>query len=270
MMSTIGKTQWWATIAVAVLVSCGVVKRLEAELILGGTATFTFDEALAQSVSPVYDLNAVFKGTQSYIETLDSSNPGDPFDQVTGTTSTVTFAVNGTTPAVITGRPNNAATTLDYDANDLLGSWTAGTDIGAFLLGGEQIGIQGMTRWVGDFTGSLLFGDFAVRHAPGRANGVRSGLVLTSNVDFANATFADLANIQSSVSAQSISITGDLLYADGFALLTNDPTDAGQRFGTFMLNLTTVPEPSTGLLGLGALAMVAVRARRRRDKLRAE
>jgi hypothetical protein len=232
------------------------------DLVIGGTARFTFDEAVSGASTPINTLQAVFVGTQSRAETL--SGVGDPLDSVNGSLKTITFQINGETPAAITGRPNNAQTTLNYNPSDVLGSWTAGTDFGAFLGGGEQIGLQSMTRWGGDFTGSLLFGDFAIRHAPGRANGVLSGLVLTSNIDFADATYADLANVTLTASSSSLKITGDLLYSSGFALLTNDPTDVGVRFGSFEVNaFTAVPEPSAAVLlvTIGALSI-----RRRRDK----
>ena len=106
-------------------------------------------------------------------------------------------------------------TTLDYNTADVLGSWTPGSDLGAFLSGGEQIGLEGMSRWTGDYTGVLLFGDFAIRYAPGRVGQVRdgntlSGLVITSNIDFANATFLDIANAIITSTSSVLTITGDL------------------------------------------------------------
>jgi hypothetical protein len=220
-----------------------------ADLITGGSATFTFDQALYGVASPINNLTDVFKGTQSRTDCLNGTG-SDPFDSVVGTEKTITFLINSGTPASITGRPNNAATTLNYDVANPLTSWGAGLDSGAFLaLGtGEQIGLQSMTRWTGDFTGVLLFGDFAIRNAPGRIGGGRSGLVLVSNIDFPNATFADLANINISATATSLNISGDLLYSNGFGLLTGG-VGVGEKFGTFQINaLTAVPEPGAVLL----------------------
>ncbi|MCA9199608.1 MAG: PEP-CTERM sorting domain-containing protein [Planctomycetales bacterium] len=232
--------------------------------ILGGTAEFTVNEQLVAAATPLTTLNAIFAGQQSYSQTLDAADAGNPFDAIVGTEKTFTLMVNGDSPAAIEGRPNNAATDLDFDPNDLLGSWTPGTDVGALLLGGEQVGLQGMTRWQGTFDGVLLFGDFAVRYSPTRTDAIRSGLVLVNNVDFANTTYADLANISSHVSDSSILISGDLLFAEGFASLTNDPSDVGVQFGTFELNLTTVPEPtSLAIVGFGCVAMLSLRRRSR-------
>ena len=234
------------------LMSC---KFSVAGLILGGTVTFTFDESLSNAATPFSDVNAVFKGTQSYADVIAGVG-ADSFDNVNGSQKTVTFSINGATPANITGRPNNAATTLDYNASNLLGSWTPGTDIGAFLSGGEQIGIQSMTRWSTGL-GNVLLGEFAVRYAPGRIDATRSGLVLVSNIDFANAAYADLANVNIVATEGSLGITGDLLYSDGFALLSGDPSDVGVKFGTFQINaITAVPEPSSVLLSLIATGVV--------------
>jgi hypothetical protein len=251
-------------IFVGILVFGSTVQQARADLIIGGTATFTFDEALSGASTPLNSLDAVFTGTQSRAETL--SGAGDPFDSVSGSEKTITFSINGATPATIVGRPNNAATTLDYDASNVFGSWTpAGTDFGAFLSGGEQIGLQSMTRWRGDFGGSLMFGDFAIRYAPGRIDGTRSGLVLVSNIDFANATYADLANITTVATDSALNISGDLLYSNGFSLLTGDPTDVGVKFGSFQINaITAVPEPGSGLLVIGAAVLFTARRRVRR------
>jgi hypothetical protein len=235
-----------------------------ADLVTGGTATFMFDEALSAAATPLNTLSHVFKGTQSYADCLAGTG-SDPFDFVNGSQKTVTFSINGVSPAAITGRPNNAATTLDYDANNPLGSWEGGTDIGAFLSGGEQIGLQSMTRWTGSFTGVLLFGDFTIRNAPGRIGGGRSGLVLVSNIDFANATYADLANISVNATPTTLTISGDLLYSDGFAVLTNDPTDVGVKFGTFQINAVAIPEPGIGLVVSGWGLLLAVYRRRRSE-----
>lgn len=231
-----------------------------AALIIGGTATFTFNEALSGASTPLNSLDAVFTGTQSRAETL--TGLGDPFDSITGSEKTVTFSINGASPATIVGRPNNAATTLNYNSSNLLGDWLPGADSGAFLSGGSQIGLQSMTRWSGNFTGSLIFGDFAIRYAPGRVGGARSGLVLTSNIDFANATYADLANMTTTLNPTSFTIVGDLLYSNGFALLTGDPSDVGVKFGTFRIDASTVPEP-TSVCMLAVTALSSVMSRRR-------
>jgi hypothetical protein len=159
-------------------------------------------------------------------------------------------------------------TTLDYNTADVLGSWTPGSDLGAFLSGGEQIGLEGMSRWTGDYTGVLLFGDFAIRYAPGRVGQVRdgntlSGLVLTSNIDFANATFLDIANAIITSTSSVLTITGDLVISDGFKVLDSSAV-LGADVGDISLTASTVPLP--GALPLLASGIAGLFAARRRGR----
>jgi hypothetical protein len=251
-----------AVLCLGVVVCSLLANFAQGALVIGGTATFTFDESLSGAATPLSVLDSVYKGTQSRTDVINGIG-ADPFDSVVGSQKTVTFSINGSAPATIAGRPNNGPTTLDYTAGDLFNSWSPGADLGAFVIGGEQIGIQSMTRWTGAF-GTLIFGDFAIRYAPGRTNATRSGLVLTSNIDFADAAYADLANITTSATGSALTISGDLLYSDGIALLTGDPADVGVKFGTFQINaITAVPEPSSVLLVVLAGAGCAIRSRKR-------
>jgi hypothetical protein len=124
-----------------------------------------------------------------------------------------------------------------------------------------------MQRWTGPFTGVLLYGDFALRYVPSRAGttvggGLLSGLVLTSNIDFTNASWADLANASITFQDQTLSISGDLLISGGLKALDPAAT-AGEKFGTFSFVGSTIPEPSTEMLG--ALFPLSVVLRRRRS-----
>ncbi|MEX0670251.1 MAG: hypothetical protein WD060_07330 [Pirellulales bacterium] len=91
--------------------------------------------------------------------------------------------VNGTTVTDPAGR-NRQTSTLDYDPNDVLGSWTASTNSGFVTSGGEQIGFDGVTmnaagQEIGG--GNFLWGDFALRRDPTRGG---DGLVLVNNYTF--------------------------------------------------------------------------------------
>jgi hypothetical protein len=234
--------------------------------IVGGNAVFSIDQAAFGSLSNITTLNAFFDNSETRSQLLANAAPGDGF-----TLPDIDFGVNVgalTDPDGPGGRTLQT-TSLDVDLGDILGSWSPATlDIGAFVSGGEQIGLEGMTRWTGNFTGSLLFGDFAIRYAPGRTGVVRngntlSGLVVTSNIDFANATFLDIANATISGAGSTLSVLGDLVISDGYAAL--DPSAVlGGDVGDISLSAAVVPLPATlPLLGSAVGALLAARRRRR-------
>ena len=209
----------------------------------------TITEGLASSVDT---FDAYFDATATRAQTLSDPAPGNAPFVVNGTAVTVVDPIRpyGVT-ASITGRTPQV-TTLQFDSSDVLGSWSLSNDSFGFTGNttlGEQIALTSMQRWTGPFTGSLLYGDFALR----RTSATR--LALTSNIDFLNAEFAQILNPTISVSADTLTISGDLLMDQGLSLL--DPTAVpGTDFGTFTLTATiqAVPEPSTAaLIGLGVL-----------------
>lgn len=223
-----------------------------------GNAVLSIDEAESGANTALTSLVAFFGSTESRNDCL--SGPGVPF-----TASNLPFPAM---PAVVTNPPGRTlqATNVDLDSADILGSWTPATsDFGSFVIGGEQIGLGGMMRWTGTFTGILIFGDLAMRHSPSRTGVVRhgntlSGLVLTSNIDFQNAAYADIANITiSPVVNHQFTITGDLVYSEGFALLTGDAEDAGVDFGNFTFTGTLVsdelPQPEISRLPSGDIQL---------------
>jgi hypothetical protein len=232
----------------------------------GGNAVFSIDEAAFGAKSNITTLDAWFDNSRTRTELLSNPAPGDGF-----TLPDIDFAVNvGSLPDPDgPGGRTLQMTTLDVDLADVLGSWSpAPLDIGAFVSGGEQIGLEGMMRWTGNFTGALLFGDFAIRYAPGRTGVVRdgntlSGLVVTSNIDFANATFLDIANATISGAGGTLSIIGDLVISDGFKVLDASAVLGGD-VGDFELTAAVVPVPATlPLFGSAAAALLALRRRRR-------
>jgi hypothetical protein len=212
-----------------------------ADTLVSGTAVFSINEAASAANTPVTTLSAFFGSTETRDQIL--SAPGVPF-----TPSTLSFPAQPYAISNPTGRTLQATNT-NLDPADLLGSWTpVANDFGPFVVGGEQIGLSGMMRWTGTYTGVLLFGDFALRYSPSRTGVVRhgntlSGLVLTSNIDFVNAAYADLANVTiSPLSNNQFTITGDLVYSDGFSALTGDPNDNGIDFGNFTFTGTLAPD----------------------------
>lgn len=236
----------------------------------GGSSVLNLNQAQSAASTPVTTVTGLFGNSETRTFILAAPDgtgmPSFPFPPATPLP--LAAAVNIGSFVNPEGRTIQSST-LNYDPSNLFGTWAPATDLGAFVSGGEQIGLEGMTRWTGAFPGTLLFGDFAIRYSPSRVGVVRngntlSGLVLTSNIDFANAAYADIANATISSNPSLLSISGDLVYSDGFATLTGDPTDAGVLFGTFSLTATPVPEPTSMLFAaVGGAAFVVRRLRRR-------
>lgn len=228
-----------------------------------GTATINFDTAAMADHAPYRTIDGVFGLTEDYNTMVSGSLPS------IAPSGSVTFDLNFGTSTAPYGRVYES-TNLDLNPADILGSWGTSTDTGYFLsLGsGEQIGFGGGVRVTGDYTGILVFGDFALRYSPSRVGGENnlSGLVLTSSAGgFANAVFANVANASISFVNDTLSIEGDLLFAEGAALLAAGFPDVQDfKFGTISLTASAVPEPSSYALIFGTSVFALAFTRRRR------
>jgi hypothetical protein len=230
--------------------------------IAGGSATMTFDLPTFLGQSPLNTFDAAFGITETRDQLLNLPGNSPSASQIW-----VTNPVGTPSP---TGRTIQG-TTLTIDPSNVLGTWGAvASDFGAFAIGGEQIGFGGMTRWTLDpgIPGVLLFGDWALRYSPARAGtfagsttNIRSGLVLTSNIDLANATFVDIGNANILVTGNTLSITGDMLLSDGLIALGFPQSNLGLDAGDFNFTATLVPAPGAAVL-LGAGGLLAARRRR--------
>jgi len=241
-----------------------VAKDAEAVTITGGSAAITFTEGVASGIS---HFDAYFNASATRAQTLSDPAPGNAtFTRPTANTVQLTDPVRpgGVTPSPFPGTPGSTRspqkTTLDINPSNVLGTWSTSNDAFAFVGNstlGEQIALTSMTRWTGPFTGSLIYGDFALRYTG-------SKLVLASNIDFLNAAFADIGSPVISVSGNTLTITGDLLVGGGLNVL--DPTAIpGTDFGDFSLTATLVPEPSSIILASTAgVGLIAIGWRRRR------
>jgi len=193
-----------------------------------GSATIAFDLPVLLGETPLNQLDAVFGITETRDQLL--SLPGNNPSPV------ITWELNLPGTPSPTGRLIQA-TTLVISHDNVLGTWQPGNDVGPFLSGGEQIGFGGMTRFTLDpgINGILLFGDWALRYAPGRADGLRSGLVLTSNIDFPSAVFADIGSASITANEDQITINGDVLVSDGLIVLGFPPSNYLLDIGNFSL-----------------------------------
>jgi hypothetical protein len=217
--------------------------------VTGGSAAFTLTEGTAASI---FEFDAYFDDTRTRAQVLADAAPGNaPFVE-TATSVTLSDPIRPYgVVASITGRTPQV-TTLEFDDSDVMGTWNLSNDGFGFTGGttlGEQIALTGMHRYTGPFTGSLLYGDFALRRTSA------TELKLTSNIDFVNAEFASIINPTISVVGNILTISGDLRIDQGLQLL--DPgAVAGTDFGDFTLTATiqAVPEPSAlALVGLAAM-----------------
>lgn len=241
-------------------------ERAFAVTIASGSATLTITEGKANSID-VFD--AYFDQTATRAQTLSNPAPGNaPFTTPSASVVQLVDPIRpgGVVPAGYPGTPGSTRspqlTTLDINPSNVLGTWSTSNDAYAFVGNstlGEQIAFTSMQRWTGPFTGSLLYGDFGLRFTG-------SNLVLTSNIDFLNAAYADIGNPQISVVGNTLTITGDLLIAGGLAVL--DPSAVpGTNFGTFSMTATLVPEPASVALGvMGGIGMLALARSRRTSR----
>jgi len=205
----------------------------------GGSASLSFDLPILLGQSPLNSFDASFGITETRNELL--ALPGNNPD------SAVSWNINPLGTPSPTGRLIQG-TSLTIDPNNVLGTWGEVTsDAGPFVSGGEQIGFGGITRWTLDpgIPGVLLFGDWGLRYSSSRAGtlagstrNIRSGLVLTSNIDFPNAAFADIGNVSIAVKGNTLSITGDLLISDALIVLGFPSSNLGLDVGDFSLTAT--------------------------------
>lgn len=257
----------------------GVAQVMAGSVVSGGTATITLTEGNAASLGW---LDAHFNDKVTRGGCLANPAPGNAYfnrlSGVSGTLGTGTSVGLPGTPGVVhvidpirpygripvpplpdtfPGVPGQSRsrqlTTLEIEPSNILGTWSPSNDSYAFVGNstlGEQIALTSIQRWGGPFTGVLVYGDFAIRYVPGRAGVVTggrvlSGLVLTSNIDFLNAAWADIGNATITSDGRTLSISGDLLTSGGLFVL--DPTAVpGTMFGTISITakLRLIPIPA--------------------------
>ncbi|WP_197451754.1 PEP-CTERM sorting domain-containing protein [Rosistilla oblonga] len=240
-----------------------VAPQVHADVIVSaGTAEITLNEGVSLPIS-VFD--AYFDDLASRSQALSDPAPGNAgfIDNGGSVTLIDPIRPHGDIPLSGDGRARQSTTLTIEDVSDVLGSWSLSNDNGLFVGGstlGEQIALTSLQRWTGPFVGSLTYGDFALRYTGSR-------LVLTSNIDFVDAAFAEIGNPNIDIAGETLSISGDLLV--GEALAAFDQTSLGADFGDINFTATlhqtaAVPEPSSALMLAAGIGSAALMRRRRR------
>lgn len=209
-------------------------RRSGAATITGGEVILRFDEAALASINhgtdpaiPALVLEEFFTGqddasrTASQIQ-FDQIVPG--YTQIPATD--LHLGINGPAPVNMTGRYSQA-TDLSFDP------W----NVEATVTG--KIGIRGMMRFIGDFTGVFIIGDLALHYDAARVNATtgRSGWYFRNNsYNFRIGAF-ETRNVTLTLAPGSLKLTGTLMIAPQLANAFF-PGDEGKVVGTFEVRAT--------------------------------
>jgi hypothetical protein len=147
------------------------------------------------------------------------------------------FEINGTSVTNLAGRTRKPST-LSYDPANVAGTATG------------EIGLTGVTRFIGDFTGLFIIGDFTFRYDPTR------GWMFVNWFDFGNTPAFETANVTVTATGGKLIITGDITISEEFDLFFL-PGDHGKDIGNFRLetplDISAPAVPAIGNLGAGGL-----------------
>lgn len=138
--------------------------------------------------------------------------------------TSIKYEINGTTVTNLAGRTRKPST-FSYDPANVAGTATG------------EIGLTGVTRMIGDFTGIFVLGDFTFRRDPTR------GWMFVNWFDFANVPAFETANVTVTATGGKLIITGDVTISqeiDMFFL----PGDHGKDVGNFRLETPLDTSPT--------------------------
>jgi len=152
------------------------------------------------------------------------------------------YEINGDTVTNLAGRTRRVST-FSYDPANFAGTATG------------DIGLTGVTRFIGDFTGTFVLGDFVFRRDATR------GWMFVNYFDFANVPAFETANVQITVSAGRLVISGDITISYEMDLYFL-PGDHGKDVGNFRLETPLVisapASPVIASLGAGGFKIGVV------------
>ena len=137
------------------------------------------------------------------------------------------FEINGPSVVNLTKRYSQP-TTFQYNPSDLAGTQTG------------KIGMRGVLRFVGDFDGIFVMGDYEFKWDATRVNAGtgRSGWVFFNHFDNFQVNAWETKDVTTTISGTTLTITGTLIVSDQLANAFLNG-DNGKPVGTFTLRATT-------------------------------
>ncbi|MCS6897414.1 MAG: hypothetical protein NZM29_05520 [Nitrospira sp.] len=230
--------------------------------VTSGTFTMNLDRnALAQlalnpsGTPPTLYLEEFWNAAASAFLTPSQLNTPGVADLVPGVGEiSATNLVYEVTDATVLSPPGRAiqATNFTYEPANVTGT-AAG-----------QVGLGGVMRFMGNFPGVLVTGDYALRYDPTRVGNLAggSGWFLLNNYGFPIPAW-DLTDVIITSDASTLSLTGTLKWSPEVAAAFFTPADIGQPMGTFTF-VAPVPLPAAAwLFGSGVVFCLAGITRRR-------
>jgi len=242
------KTSGAKSTNLAVAAAFGVLasSTASADVLISGAATIDLDaNEWLNNTTAQHVFTGVFLKTE--LDTLTAQDIVDTPIASPSTTGIVFDMYTNDAPTGLAGRdPQN--TDFDYNGIDPTTS-----------VGGT-IGLAGVWKTGGNFTGALVQGDFDLKYDSNRigdaniADGNSSGWFLTNNTSFPQPVY-DLGGVTTTTATDSFSLSGDMLFSSAFVAGFAGAT-VGQDMGDISVTVSTVPIPAavwlfgTGMLGL--------------------
>jgi len=172
------------------------------------------------------------------------------------------FTVNGSSATGLNGSNNNVGNNFTFDANDLTGTATGVIGLGGAMrfrlnntfiidpVTGEEQGNRTITGYY-----SLEYDDTRVDATEGR-----SGWAVFNHHSF-RARLFDLTNVATTLTGESLTLSGDLSLAEAFNHMGGE---FGSIVGDFSFQTTVVPVPAAvWLFASGLIGLVGVNRRKR-------
>lgn len=229
--------------------------------VTSGALTMNLDrDALAQMIvnpsgtPPTLYLEEFWNGPASASLTSTQINTAGVADLVPGTgeipATGLVYDVTGATVTNPTGRAIQA-TNFTYDPSDLTGTASG------------QIGLGGVMRFLGNFPGIFVTGDFALKYDATRVGNTAdgSGWYLLNNYSFPIPVF-ELTDVTAGSDPFSLALSGNLKWSPEVTSAFFSPSDLGTTVGTFAF-ASPVPVPAAAwLFGSGLIGLAGVARRR--------